>query len=244
MTERLSLKATQAAFASHLRDARHAPPPGMDPARLQMTRQMLLDDVGGTLGECFPRCLALLGTLRWAQLIQRYLAEHRCRTPLFTEVAAEFVDWLRSASGLPHPALAELAHHEWVPVALAHLDLPAVPVTLLESEAMPVRLSPLAWLLRYHWPVHAAPLRGPADPQTMYHLLAYRDSEGHVQALLLGADAALLFQAIAAQPGLSVAQYLQRLAEVSDVGHQAPLALVRDALERGILTCAAPLPVH
>src|SRR5690606_28048019 len=110
----------------------------------------------------------------------------------FTEIGREFQHWLaQRADGDPRlPAwLPELAHYEWVELALQISDaVPAFPVDPLDRagedvatallEGIPVA-SPQAWPLPYRWPVHRiGPDHQPAEPPTEPTLLLVRRDAG------------------------------------------------------------------
>ena len=123
-----TLRAQQHAFTAHLRDPQAVPAPaGLDPRRVAVYRHLLFNNLLGLLSNGFPVCVRLLGEPAWSALVRHYFATHRCQTPLFTELAAEFVQWLQAQPQLPHPALAELAHYEWVETALYQLQAEPLP---------------------------------------------------------------------------------------------------------------------
>ncbi len=69
-----------------------------------------------------------------------FFACHACRTPLFTRLAEEFLVYLeQERKGMPEdpPFLLELAHYEWVELALSLSDtdqqLPAIAMLLIEG---------------------------------------------------------------------------------------------------------------
>jgi hypothetical protein len=145
-------------LARHVRDPQHhAPPPGIEARRLAVYRQLFLGNVESLLAGGFPVIRGSLEADKWQALVQGFYADYRCQTPLFTELAAEFVSYLEEgvghASGMPS-WLAELAHYEWVESALLLSDA-REPEHDPEGdllEGVPL-LSPLAWPLAYHWPV-------------------------------------------------------------------------------------------
>lgn len=226
----------QAALARCLRLPGRAPlPEGMDPERVRMLQQMVFIDFKRMLTESFPRSADLLGADAWRPLIRRYMALHACRTPLFGEVAGEFVCWLQHQPALPHPALANLAHMEWAKVTLQQLDAPPLPPAAeLDPLDVPLRRSPLAWPLVYRWPVQStAPLDANSPPTQPTALLLQRDDAGRVAVGRVGDWAALLLIDIGQRPGLRGQVYMERLAQhcrqsLQDVS--APLhALLRQA---------------
>ena len=178
-----ALRARQLAFAHHVRDPdANAPPPGIEERRLRVYRELFLASIGGLLAGNFPVIRRTLADDAWQALVRAFYTGHRCTTPLFTEVAREFVDWVATrdaaATGDP-PWLAELAHYEWVELALQISEADAPDMVGADHVA----LSPLARPLAYTWPVHRIgpdfqPIEVPSTPTL---LLARRDEDGDVR---------------------------------------------------------------
>src|SRR5690606_9682888 len=136
-----------------------------------------------------------------------FFRDWRCRTPLFTEVAREFLRYLdqRAGEGRSDPAwLRELALYEWAELALdlseaEPADVPHDPAgDLLAGRPL---LSPLCWLLAFEWPVHRLapdylPQQPPAQPSC---LLLHRDRSGRVRFRELSAPAFRLLQRMSEQ---------------------------------------------
>lgn len=144
-------------MARHVRDPQHyAPPPGIEARRLAVYRQLFFGNLESLLSGGFPVIRASLGAKKWQALVQTFYADYRCQTPLFTEIAGEFVAFLEAGGAdqdLP-PWLVELAHYEWVEAALLLSDQcnPAHDPHGDLLDGVPL-LSNLAWPLAYHWPV-------------------------------------------------------------------------------------------
>ncbi|MDX3774914.1 putative DNA-binding domain-containing protein [Chromatiaceae bacterium AAb-1] len=145
-------------LAGYVRDPQHnAPPPGIETRRLAVYRQLFFGNIESLLASGFPVSRASLGPDRWQSLVHAFYAGYRCQTPLFTELAGEFVNYLADGAddALNMPAwLAELAHYERVESALLLSDSCEPPHNpagdLLDGVPL---LSALAWPLAYHWPV-------------------------------------------------------------------------------------------
>src|SRR5690606_13740269 len=113
----------------------------------------------------FPVIRATLADPDWHALVRAFYSGHRCQTPLFTEIGREFVRWLdarQSADPALPPWLAELAHYEWVELALQISDAePGADVARVRSDrpdakevllgGVPV-VSPHAWARAYRLP--------------------------------------------------------------------------------------------
>ena len=206
----------QRSFTAYLRHPTAAPPEALDAERMGVYRRLIRGNLTGLLESAFPVCAAMLGQDALEALVMRFLQTHRSATPLFTELAAEFVEWLQGETALPHPALPELAHYEWVETALYQLDArPLRPLPTGNLLDHPLQCSPLARALVYRWPVHQlGPHHAPTHPPPLpTALLVRRDQAGDVRFSVLGLLAAQLLHAIDASPGRTGAVYLRDLAQ-------------------------------
>jgi hypothetical protein len=239
----------QRRFAAHIRDPDRQPAPdGIEDRRLQVYRDLFFNNIRSMLAGNFPVLRALYGPDDWSRLVRDFYADYRCHTPLFTEIAREFLRYLqevRRPRSEDPPFLLELAHYEWVELAL-ELDerepevVPAQPDGDLLDGA-PV-LSPLAWPLSYRFPVHRIrpdyrPAEPPAEPT---HLLVYRDRQEKVRFMELNAVARLLIAHLQDRPGASGRDVLQTIA--ADIGHPDPARveaagadLLADLRDRGVI---------
>lgn len=227
----------QLAFGRHIRDPRRAPRPADVPARrMAIYNELLFNNLTGFLDACFPIAQQILGEKRWRRLQRSFFRTARCRTPYFREIPRAFLDWLPPESGPRW--LAELAHYEWVELALDVIDA-ATPAHDPQGDlmaGMPV-LAPALMNLAYAWPVQRiGPDYRPRKAQPT-HLLVYRDAADDVQFIELNPVSARLVDllqearltghaacsSIAGQLGLADAQPVIRhgaalLAQLHSVG--------------------------
>ena len=216
-----SLRAQQFQLAAHIRDPANAPPPpGIEERRLAIYRDLFYNSLQGLLAGNFPVIRKLLGDAAWHALVRDFYREHHCATPLFPELPREFIQYVqaRADTGRDDPRwLLELAHYEWVELALdlseaSEADTPHDPHGDLLS-GVPV-LSPLAWPLAYAWPVHRlSPSFQPVQaPSEATFLLVQRDSAYKVRFHELSPLSFRLLQRISDEPQLSGRQQLLALA--------------------------------
>ena len=183
----------QDALGAWIRDPEGAvPPAGIEPRRLRVYADLFFNNVSALMGQTFPVVRAVLGESAWKALMRDFMREHPSRTPVFTELARELLRYLdaRADAGRADPPwLRELAHYEWIELALQvseqrPSDVPHDPSGDLRA-CTPV-LSPLAWPLAYDWPVHRiAPDALPMAPRSTL-LLVHRDAAGAVAFHELG----------------------------------------------------------
>lgn len=235
MAEQPGLAQQQRAFAAHIRDPRANPgPPEVEDRRLAVYRELFYNNVESLLAGNFPVLRRLLDEAHWHALVRDFYARHRCQTPLFPEIAQEFLDYLaneREADPRDPPFLLELAHYEWVELALAvsdaDPDLAAVDPNGDLLSGAPV-VSPLAWSLTYRFPVHRiGPEFQPSEPGAEpTHLVVYRDRQDRVGFLQINAVTQRLLVLLAEQPEWNGRQALTQIA--AELRHPDP-ALVVDS---------------
>ena len=183
-----TLREQQFAFARHLRDPAHHPKPaGIEDRRMKVYRDLFFNSLQSQLASGFPVIRQTLDREVWLKLVRDFYADYRPQTPLFTELAGEFVGYLQARDDDP-AWLAELAHYEWMETKLHLSDAPAPdhdPDGDL-IEASPV-LSSLAMPLAYRWAVtHIGPESVPAAaPEQPTLLLLHRGADHRVQFMQL-----------------------------------------------------------
>ncbi|MGE5155332.1 MAG: DUF2063 domain-containing protein [Bdellovibrio bacteriovorus] len=248
----LSFQATQQAFAAHLRDPEGRPaPPGLEDRRVGIYRELIFNNVESLLAGFFPVLHRILPRDHWLGLVREFFIRHRARSPLFMELAQEFLDFLhrgRAADPRDPPYLLELAHYEWVELALM-ISEDEPDLTCLDPNGdllagVPV-LSPLAWPLSYRFPVHRLspdhqPEEPPAEPS---HLLVYRNRAERVEFLETNAVTQRLLQLLGHETGRSGRENLELIA--AELQHPTPeqvidfgAALLADLRARGIIVGA------
>lgn len=218
----MNLHEAQLRFAAHLRDPDNvAPPHDVEDRRMRVYRELFFDNVASLLAGVFPVLERILGPGRWRRLVRDFYRDHCCHTPLFLEVSQEFLAYLgeeRAAAADDPPFLYELAHYEWVELALsvdeAELDEARVDPAGDLLAGVPV-LSPLAWPLAYRYPVHRlAPEFQPTEPpaeQSFY--VACRDRSDEVRFLHANAVTLRLIELLRQHPGRTGRAQLDALAE-------------------------------
>lgn len=207
------------AMARHVRDpAAHAGPPGIEARRLKIYSDLVYNNLDTLLAGGFPVIRKTLGDVAWQALVRGFLAHHHSRTPLFTELGRELIDFLESDAGSDplRPWLAELAHYEWAELGLQLSDVAIPPHDpdgdLLDGVPL---LSPLAWPLAYRWPVDRI---GPdfqptlATPEPTLVLLR-RERDGRVHFSKLSPLLYRLLELIGANTERSGRELLRQLAD-------------------------------
>jgi hypothetical protein len=227
------LRQSLESFAAHLRNPeRNAAPEGIEDRRMEIYRGLFFRNIRNFLSGNFPVLRKLHSAESWDALTRDFYDRHRSSTPLFPEIPREFLHYLQDERGQrpgDPPFMLELAHYEWVELALS-LDeqqiesIPAVPDGDLLSGT-PV-LSPLAWPLSYRYPVHEIrpdfqPFEPPVDPT---HLVVYRNRADEVKFMSLNPVSLRLVEVLKDSGDRSGLDVLTQLAQ--EMQHPDPQVVI------------------
>jgi len=245
----------QYAFAAHIRDPEHSPSPeGVDARRMKIYRELFYNNVESFMASTYPVLRSIIPDQCWHAMIRDYYAKHQSHTPLFPEMPREFLKYLeyeRETGPDDPPFMLELAHYEWVELALSIFDekidgsafvIPDKNEDLLTG--VPVA-SPLVWVFGYHFPVHKISVD--YQPQTpgnqITYLIVYRDSRDEVRFMEANPVTARLLQLIINNTNLDRENGKKLLEQIAvelnhlqpDIVIQAGHAILVDFMERSIL---------
>jgi hypothetical protein len=229
--ERPAFMQQQYAFAARIRDPRHAPAPADVPARrMALYEELFYNNINEALTNAFPVLRKLHTDVQWHTLVRDYFTTHRARTPLFHQMAREFIDYLQHERGSvagDRPFMLELAHYEWVELELlgAEDELPPCNDSGDLLDNIPL-LSPLTRLLSYHYPVHRIgpdyiPQHAAATPT---HLLVWRDRQDEIGFMTLNPVTARLLQHLSGPPQASGRELLEQIA--AELHHPNPQTVI------------------
>lgn len=239
----------QYAFAAHIRNPDAEPAPAdVETRRMQIYAELFYNNIEDFIASTFPILRSLYADSHWHALIRDYFARHHADTPLFHEIPREFLKYLEQEWEPSHedfPFQLELAHYEWVELALGFSeqddDSRAIDVDGGLLEGVPV-LSSLAWPLQYAYPVHQiSPESIPTSPPPQAtHLLAYRNAEDNVQFIDMNPVTAQLVHMLKHNNGQSGRQLLASIAEQlqhpqPDVVLEGGAQILRDLRARGVV---------
>lgn len=189
MSNRKRFQDLQYDFAAHIRNPQDTPAPAdIEDRRMAIYRDLFFNNLSSLLSGTFPVLKKVIGKAAWESLVRDFMVEHRCHTPYFHQVSEELLAYLqqgRASNSEDPPFLFELAHYEWVELAITLEDDPEEHPGVNPSgdllEEIPV-LSPLAWRLGYHFAVHKISADyQPTEPEKQpVHLLINRDKDDRV----------------------------------------------------------------
>jgi hypothetical protein len=212
----------QYAFAAHIRDPENNPAPsGVEDRRMAIYRELFFNNLHNLLGSTFPVIKKLHKPEKFRSLIRAFMVQHEAQTPYFLEVPQEFLSFLQDEYELQDddfPFLIELAHYEWVELALsvseAVNDTTKVDPDGDLLQGIPVR-SVLAWTYAYQYPVHRISKDyQPAEPgEALTFLAVCRKADDDMDFLELNPVTARLLELIEANEQDSGRELLLKLAD-------------------------------
>ena len=232
----IDFKSKQLEFAAYIRDPENNPlPADVNGQRMAMYRELFFNNIEGFLSGNFPVLRKILNDQQWLALAQDFYAKHPCQSPHFSQIPEEFLDYLQNErdSSEDFPFMLELAHYEWVEMALSIAkdelaDYHPNPENLLNQV---VALSPLAWSLAYQYPVHKIapaflPLEAPEQPT---FLIVYRNREDDVNFIEITPITYRLLEIIQEQEQPVIDACLKQVAKESN--HPDPELIVAGGLQ-------------
>jgi hypothetical protein len=242
-------KRLQKAFAAHIRDPGKVPAPGgIEDRRMAIYRDLFYNNIESFLAGNFPVLREITPDEKWNGIVRDFMVNHRCETPHFPEIAQEFLAYLsesRQAEADDYPFMLELAHYEWVELALGISDedaeLPSHDPNGDLLEGIPL-VSPVAWNLTYSYPVHRISTEmipeGPSREPS--HLVVYRDRLDRIHFLEINAVTQRLLELIKQNAQATGLEILQMIAgEMQhpdpDVVINAGAQLIQDLKARNII---------
>ncbi len=192
-------------FAAHIRDPeKNAAPAGIEDRRMAIYRELFFNNLQSLLGSTFPVLKKISGKERWRGFIREFMAKHEAQTPYFLEIPKEFLAFLEdehTSRADDFPFLLELAHYEWVELALSVTtdsdDMTGIDPDGDLLDGVPI-MSVLAWPLAYRFPVHRISEefqpQEPAEQPT--YLAVYRSPDSEISFMELNAVTAGLLNKI------------------------------------------------
>lgn len=229
-----SFDSKQREFAAYIRDPEHNPvPAGIQQQRMAMYRELFFNNINGFLASNFPVLRTLLDDEQWFELAQDFFANHTSQTPYFSEIPEEFLSFLEHErnNANDYPFMLELAHYEWVEMALAIAKDELVMNNAKPTLETRIQLSPLAWPLAYQYPVHkiSPDFLPKAPPEQPTCLIVYRDTHDEVHFMEITPLTYRLLAMLEDQESREVTDCLQQL--IQETRHPNPELMMTAGLQ-------------
>ena len=231
-------KDIQYAFTAHLRDPENNPAPeGIEDRRMGIYRDLFYNNVEGFLSKGFPVIRSIYNDENWHRMARDFFSRHKSQSPYFLEISQEFLAYLqneREAQSEDPAGLLELAHYEWVELALnvsdetIKLDEIDANGDLLASHPV---ISPVAWSLNYQFPVHKMsadylPEQAPEQPS---YLVVYRNRNDEVKFMEINPVTARLIYLLDNNENMTGQQALAQIAQ--EMQHPNPEVVMKGGLD-------------
>jgi hypothetical protein len=230
----IDFKAKQHEFAAYIRAPQTNPiPADVQPERMAMYRQLFFNNIENFLAANFPVLRNILSDSQWFELTEDFFANHTSQSPYFSEIPEEFLAYLeneREGAG-DFPFMLELAHYEWVEMALSIAKDEISDQRLDNLLQARIKMSPLAWSLAYQYPVHKiAPSFLPkqiAEQPTF--LVVYRNPNDEVNFIEITPITYRLLEIIEQCEGMQTEVALRQVAE--EMKHPDPKMIMTGGLQ-------------
>lgn len=238
-------------FTAHIRDPDNTPlPENIEARRMKIYSELFYNNIEGFLSSSFPVLKAIYSEENWHRMARDFFIKHRCQTPYFLEIAEEFLAYLqhtRQSQPEDPGFLLELAHYEWVELALMitdeTIDIKGIDPNgdLLTGHP---QLSGLSWSLAYRYPVHKI---GPefipdSAPEQPTYIVVYRNRHDKVEFLEVNPVTARLIQLLNENEIITGQQALEQITQelnttddqmIIDAGLDAMQALQKEGIVLG-----------
>ena len=237
---------TQRAFSGFIRDPDNMPKPDdIEQRRMLIYQELFYNNIEGFVASCFPVLRTIIADAAWHEMVRDFMIQHHCQSPLFHEIAREFLAYLENERDCKQdpPFMKELAHYEWVELALSFSDAESTLHKSTEQEdclSLMLTTSPVAWSLAYHYPVHQ--ISANFQPETTLdapiYLLVYRNLQDSVTFVELNPVSARLIDLLNQDLDgyTAAAQIAEEMQHPNpEVVTEGAKVLIKDWLSKGIL---------
>jgi uncharacterized protein len=209
----------QRAFVAHLKNPDVISfDSDIEERRLTIYRDLLFNNIVSFLNSGFPVLKSLYHEDSWLILARQFFSQHHCRSPYFTDISLEFVEYLSTEhqfNNFDPPFLSELAHYEWLELSISIRKNPeSLPIWQLNEHKLPhvIRFSPLASLVSYNYPVHQISVDfQPKKPSDPLYLVVFRNNVDEVNFTLVNQVSAHLLNVIQQNEMMGISKILEEM---------------------------------
>ena len=243
----MDFKQRQASFMAHIRDPQQPAPEGVEDRRMQIYRELFFNNVEGFVASGFPVLKSLYTQAQWNELIRQFFSQHDCKTPIFVEIAEEFLLFLQHEYELKkhdEAFMLELAHYEWLElvVSVAQEREGVTSVSVAELDEARLCLAQTAKVAQYHYEVQriSDEYRPESPSEAPLFFCVFLDVDEEVKFLQLNPLSAHVLAKIDEEAGVTVKELLIWLAQTfsnfePEVLKQGCMTLLNQLVEKGII---------
>ena len=233
-----SFKDIQNVFTQHMRDPENNPAPeGVEDRRIGVYRELVYNNIQSFIGNSFPVLRKITADEQWHKMLRDYVNRHKAHTPLFPKMPQEFLQYLeheREEYSEDPPFLIELAHYEWIEIALS-LDTREIDLSKTNPKGdllngKPV-INPISVALAYTWPVHEiSPTNLPeTPPEEQTYIIVYRKQNDEVGFTVLNSVSAKLIEYLQLDEKQTGHEILSKIAD--ELNHPNPEVVIQGGLD-------------
>jgi len=226
---------TQLAFAKHLRAPDIYPAPAaIEDRRVGIYRELVYNNIENFIANVFPVLRSIAGDDYWHSLVRDFIHHHSCQTPYFLEISEEFLQYLMQERGLREgdPVfLLELAHYEWIELAL-DVSMEKIPPSSIYPENLLLakpQVSPLVVCLTYQYPVHKISAHYQPSVSEPTQLVVYRNRKDKVCFMAANEITSRLLYLLQINSSLCFEEQLRTI--VVELKHPNPSVLTKDSYQ-------------
>ena len=223
-------------FARYIRNPDRNPKPAdIESRRMNIYHELFFNNVENFMATTFPVIKSILSEQHWESMIRDYFEKHNAKTPFFNEMPREFLIYLESER---EPIdedpifLSELAHYEWAELAVSITDVEPIQCNpdgdLLDGHPL---LSPTAWVVHYHYPVHmiSNSFQPEKPDETITSIILYRQQDDQVGFIEINPVTARMLQLLEENNTVSGRNIMLQIAH--EINHPEPQTVIAGGLE-------------
>ncbi|MER2491426.1 HvfC family RiPP maturation protein [Catenovulum sediminis] len=158
--------------------------------RVAVYQELFINNMQDSLTTVFPVLAKIYGEVNWPKVVRQFFQIHKSRSPYFSDLASEFIDFLSEEydSKDAPPFYLYLAHYEWLELSIAIKQASYKRSKIKNLETQFFVLSDVAQMVSYPFPVHKITVDyQPQAEQDTTYLVVYRDFNERVQFLEINA---------------------------------------------------------
>jgi len=170
----------QSEMAAYCRTGAEVNLPGVNQQGLAQYRRLVRGVVDDALETSFPITYDYLDEELWHQIVDDFLANHKCQSWQVWNIAGEFYEYVleqKFSERLKKPVLNNLLQFEWAETEIYNMKNKDVPVRDVVGDVfvdVPV-FNPEFKMFRFEYPVHVLRPQLAADKKGEFFLLLFRD---------------------------------------------------------------------
>ncbi|MGB0895441.1 MAG: DNA-binding domain-containing protein [Parashewanella sp.] len=208
-------------FMDYIRDPSNPLPDNIPLKRMLVYRDLFFNNVDGFVSNAFPVLKTLYKEDEWTTLVQNFFVNHDCSTPIFLEIAEEFLLFLQTEyqpTKTDPIFMLELAHYEWLElvVSIAQKQRFLKPLSEEQIASAQLCLSDYARVAQYSFDVqHISEDYQPTEPlEVPQFFCVFRDDEEEVSFLNLTPLSAQVLSYIDQSGGTTFSELTSWLADL------------------------------